>query len=119
MYRESPHNFILNATQKYILQPKVHHKALSFSNINVDFVGKISDGDNTILDLIKRKEIQLIINTPSGEKGKSDMELIRKLAVVHEIPCITTMNGAMAAVSGIEAILKEDYKVKAMQEYLR
>ena len=61
----------------------------------------------------------MIINTPSGKRGQSDTKPIRSLAVMHGVPCITTIQGAQAAVNGIESILKKDFEVKAIQEYIR
>jgi carbamoyl-phosphate synthase large subunit len=69
--------------------------------------------------LIKKNEIALIINTPSGEKGQSDMRPIRSLAVMQGIPCITTMNGAQAAVNGMEEVIKKRFEVKPIQDYVR
>jgi carbamoyl-phosphate synthase large subunit len=60
----------------------------------------------------------LIINTPSGKRGQSDMKHIRSLAVMHGIPCITTLQGAQAAVNGIESMLKGGFEVKSIQEYI-
>jgi len=100
-----------------IIATKGTHKALSSNNIKVQPVGKINEGDRRILDLIKKGELKLIINTPSGPRGQSDMKPIRSLAVAYGVPCITTIQGAQAAVNGIEAISKSDLKVKAIQEY--
>lgn len=103
-------NFQLIATQGT-------YKALSSNNMKVQLVGKISEGDNRILDLIKKGELKLIINTPSGSRGQSDMKPIRSLAVLHGVPCITTVQGAQAAVNGMEAVSKGSLKVKSIQEY--
>ncbi len=102
-----------------IIATKGTHKALTSNNIKAQLVGKISEGDNSLLGLIKKGEIHLIINTPSGKKGQSDMKPIRSMAVMHGIPSITTMPGAQAAVNGIEAVLKEDYDVESIQGYFR
>ena len=87
-------------------------------NVEVETVNKVSEGRPDISDLIKNGEIQLIINTPSGGKPQSDMKAIRNLAVMHNIPCITTMQGAMAGVNGIESLIKDEFKVKSLQEYI-
>lgn len=101
-----------------IVATKGTYKALHSNNIRAALVGKISEGDESILELIKKKEIKLIINTPSGEKGQSDMRPIRSLAVMQGVPCITTIQGAQAAVNGIECVLKKGFEVKSIQEYL-
>ncbi|MCX5692154.1 MAG: carbamoyl-phosphate synthase large subunit [Candidatus Omnitrophica bacterium] len=95
------------------------YKALCSNNIKARLVGKISEGDRSVLDLIKKNEIALIINTPSGEKGQSDMKPIRSLAVMQCVPCITTMSGAQAAVNGIEVVMKKGFNVRAIQDYVR
>jgi len=100
-----------------LLATKGTYKALSSNNIKVLPVGKISDGDRRILDLLKKGELKLIINTPSGQRGQSDMKPIRSSAVAYGVPCITTIQGAQAAVNGIESISKSDLNVKAIQEY--
>ena len=46
------------------------------------------------------------------------MKPIRNMAVMHGVPCITTIQGAQAAVNGIEAVFKGDFEVKSIQEYL-
>ncbi|MBU4257521.1 carbamoyl-phosphate synthase large subunit [Patescibacteria group bacterium] len=102
-----------------IIATKGTHKALCSNSIDAEPVGKISEGDNRILDFIKKNEIKLIINTPSGQKGQSDMKPIRNLAVMHGVPCITTMQGAQAAVNGIEAVLKGKNSIKSLQEYIK
>ncbi|MDP8297864.1 MAG: carbamoyl-phosphate synthase large subunit [Candidatus Orphnella occulta] len=101
-----------------IIATKGTHKALSSNNIDARLVGKISERDERLLDLIRKNELKLIINTPSGKKGQSDMKPIRSLAVQYGVPCITTMQGAQAAVNGIESIIKCGFEVKAIQEYI-
>ena len=71
----------------------------------------------TILNLIKSGELKLIINTPSGQRGQSDMKPIRNAAVMNGVPSITTIQGAQAAVNGIESIKMGDYAVQSIQEY--
>ena len=93
-------------------------KVLNSNNISCQVVGKIEEGKIELLNLIKKCEIGLIINTPSGARGQSDMKPIRNSAVMHGIPCITTIQGAQAAVNGIESILKGDFSVKSIQDYI-
>ncbi len=47
------------------------------------------------------------------------MQPIRSLAVMQGVPCITTMNGAQAAVNGIEVVMKKGFNVRAIQNYVR
>ena len=98
-----------------ILATKGTAKVLRSAGINVTILVKHQEGDNNALTLVKKGEIKLIINTPSGKKSQSDMRAIRAAAILHNIPCITTLQGAWAAVNGIEAILKEDFSVEPLQ----
>lgn len=92
-------------------------KVLRSSGISVSIVDKTDEGQNNILTLVEKGEINLIINTPSGKKSQSDMRRIRAMAILHGIPCITTLQGAWAATHGIEAVLKEGFTVESLQKY--
>ena len=102
-----------------IIATKGTYKALSSNNIPAEMVGKIGEGDSKILNLIKSGKMHLIINTPSGKRGQSDMKSIRSMAVMRGIPCITTIQGVQAAVNGIESVIKKDFGVKAIQKYFK
>ena len=93
-------------------------KVLRSNNMKIETVEKIGEGSNRILELIKTEEIKLIINTPSGQTGRSDMRTIRSSAVLHGVPCITTIQGAQAAVNGMESVLKDEFSLKSIQEYI-
>ncbi|MBB5873142.1 carbamoyl-phosphate synthase large subunit [Allocatelliglobosispora scoriae] len=68
--------------------------------------------------LIQTGEVKLVINTPqgSGAGARSDGYEIRSAAVSADIPCITTVPGAAAAVMGIEALIRGDMTVRPLQE---
>ena len=88
------------------------------AGVEVREVFKIGEGRPDVMDLIKNKEISLIINTPSGKtKMKEDETKIRSGAIFQYIPVITTISGARATVNGIEAITKKGFDVKALQDY--
>jgi len=76
-----------------------------------------SPGSNAIA-LIEAGEIALIINTPqgSGASARSDGYELRSAAVTANIPSITTVPGAAAAVMGIEALMRGDMVVRPLQE---
>jgi len=101
-----------------ILATKGTLKVLTSNSIDAGIVNKISESSNQILDLIKEGEIDLIINTPSGGRSQSDMKPIRSFAVLQGIPCITTIHGAQAAVNGIESLIKGDFTVNSIQDYM-
>lgn len=102
-----------------IIATKGTSKVLRSNDVKTEMVDKIGEGSTEIPELIKRGGIKLIINTPSGQRGQSDMKPIRSLAIMHGIPCITTIQGAQAAVNGMESILEGDLSVKSIQEYIR
>ncbi|MBM3254337.1 MAG: carbamoyl phosphate synthase large subunit, partial [Candidatus Omnitrophica bacterium] len=93
-------------------------KALHKNAIDVRVIQRIHEGRPNILDYIKDGKINLIINTPTTGKGPRKDEIkIRSTAVMHGIPCVTTIPGAQASVNGIEALLKGSLDVKPIQEY--
>ncbi len=92
-------------------------KVLRSSGVAALILDKTGEGERNILTLLEKSEINLIINTPSGKKSQSDMRRIRSMAIRHAIPCITTLQGAWAAVHGIEASLKEGFTVESLQAY--
>ncbi|MGY2063684.1 carbamoyl-phosphate synthase large subunit, partial [Nocardia gipuzkoensis] len=71
----------------------------------------------TIVDRIKDGEIDIVFNTPYGNSGpRVDGYEIRTAAVGANIPCITTVQGAAAAVQGIEATINGGIGVRSLQE---
>ncbi len=92
-------------------------KVLKSNSIPVEPIGKIGRGDKSVLDLIKEGKIQLIINTPSGPLSREHVRPIGTLAVAHGIPCITTMQGAQAAVNGLSVRRQIPLTVKPLQEW--
>ncbi|PIV56813.1 carbamoyl phosphate synthase large subunit [Candidatus Desantisbacteria bacterium CG_4_10_14_0_8_um_filter_48_22] len=100
-----------------ILATKGTAKVLENNDIQVTEVQKIHEGRPNVVDMMKNKEIQLLINTPSGKKPKSDQISIRAYAVMNNIPIITTVSGAQAAVNGIESLIKKQIGIKSLQEY--
>jgi carbamoyl-phosphate synthase large subunit len=97
------------------------HKFLSTNGISSTFIKKVHEGRPNIVDAIHNKEINLIINTPIGKNSKYDDSYIRKAAIKHKIPYITTAAAAESAAEGIKAYLqnKKGITVKSLQEYHR
>jgi carbamoyl-phosphate synthase large subunit len=85
--------------------------------VNAEIILKVSQGRPNILDAIINRQIDFIINTPSGKRGKTEGYMIRRAAVDYGIPYITTAAGAIAAVKAIEAIKYYGMTVKSIQEY--
>jgi len=93
------------------------HKVLRSNSILADKVDKIGRGTESVLNLIREKKIQMIINTPFGPEGREHVRPIGTTAVAHGIPCITTLQGAQAAVNGIEARQAASLTVSPLQEW--
>ncbi|MCL6755371.1 carbamoyl-phosphate synthase large subunit [Nostoc sp. CCCryo 231-06] len=85
--------------------------------LNIELVLKLHEGRPHVLDAIKNKKIQLIINTPSGEEAHTDARLIRRTALAYKIPIITTIAGAKATVAAIRSLQNTTLDVKTIQEY--
>jgi len=66
--------------------------------------------------LIAAGEIALVVNTPQGAGSRQDGYEIRSAAVMADIPCVTTIPGAAAAVMGIEALIRGEMTVRPLQE---
>jgi len=79
-------------------------------------VFKVREGRPHAVDLIEAGEIQLVINTPLGRASEYDEKAIRESAVALGVPVITTVAGALAAVSGMEALTRGPLEVSALQE---
>ncbi len=90
---------------------------LEKAGLKVSRIAKISEGRPNTLDLLKNHEIQLVINTPSGQTPRGDEVKIRTTAVYTNTPIMTTLRGAKAAAQGIAALKKGDWSVKSIQEY--
>ncbi|MFA6245197.1 MAG: hypothetical protein WC655_29915, partial [Candidatus Hydrogenedentales bacterium] len=68
-------------------------------------------------DAITNGEIQMIVNTPKGKLGSQDDSYVRKAAIKHKIPYITTTAAAFAAARGIRARREEHPIMRSLQEY--
>jgi carbamoyl-phosphate synthase large subunit len=90
---------------------------LEAAGLKVERTLKVLQGRPNIVDLLKNKEIQLVINTPSGAAPREDEVRIRTTAVITGTPIMTTISGAKAAALGIAALQRQGYAVKTIQEY--
>jgi len=85
--------------------------------LEVDVVYKVNEGRPNIADEIVNRKVDLVINTPLGRESFFDDRTVRRAAMMHEVPCITTLTGAAAAVSAIRALRGEGVGVRALQDY--
>jgi carbamoyl-phosphate synthase large subunit len=91
-------------------------QAISTMGVPVTPINKIAEGSPHVVDLIRERRCDLVINTPTGSGARADGYEIRTAAVRHNVPCVTTMTGATAAVRAIAAKLEGDSEVRSLQE---
>ncbi|MBN2195305.1 MAG: carbamoyl-phosphate synthase large subunit [Polyangiaceae bacterium] len=90
---------------------------LAGEGIPCEVVKKVQEGRPNIPDAIANGEIQLVVNTPIGKLGKHDDSYIRKAAIRHKVPYVTTMEAALITARGIEAIRRRaELAPSALQE---
>ncbi|HEX4721691.1 MAG TPA: carbamoyl phosphate synthase large subunit, partial [Pseudonocardiaceae bacterium] len=91
-------------------------EVLRRNGIPCTVVRKHFEGNDTIVETILAGDVDIVINTPYGNHGpRVDGYEIRTAAVMRDIPCITTIQGAAAAVHGIEALIRGDVGVRSLQ----
>ena len=78
---------------------------------------KIAEGRPNVIDYIKNTDIQLVINTPSGKESAGGSRRIRRTALRYGLPYATTLAGACAMASGIEALKKRKVTVQSLQDF--
>jgi carbamoyl-phosphate synthase large subunit len=93
------------------------HEYFIKNGVNAEAILKMHEGRPNIADAIENEEIQLVINTPIGKMGIHDDSYIRKAAIRHSIPYVTTLAAAKATVNGIDEILRKEPEVQSLQEY--
>jgi carbamoyl-phosphate synthase large subunit len=90
---------------------------LTQHGIDVETVKKVTEGRPNIVDHIKNKDIDFIINTVSGAKAQKDSFSLREAALQHNVTYTTTIAGARAAINAIEIMLKKEVSIRSLQEY--
>ena len=87
------------------------------SGLKSSMVKKVKDGNPNIIDFIKENKIDLVINTTFSSKEIIESFSIRRTSLVKQIPYFTTLSGAIAGVDAIEYMIKDDIRVKPLQDY--
>ncbi|HEX6198725.1 MAG TPA: carbamoyl-phosphate synthase large subunit, partial [Thermoanaerobaculia bacterium] len=89
---------------------------LAERGLEVRPVLKVHEGRPNVVDHLINGEIDLVVNTPIGREGHVDDSYIRQTALKHNLPCITTLSGARAAVEGIRALRAGRFEVHSLQD---
>ena len=92
---------------------------ISNRGIPVKTVLKIREGRPNVADDIKNGQIDLIINTPLGQRSRADEYTIGWTAIINKVPFITTLSAAEAIVRGLKAKNNQSASYKCLQDYYR
>ncbi|MBL9176809.1 MAG: carbamoyl-phosphate synthase large subunit [Verrucomicrobiaceae bacterium] len=88
------------------------------AGIDVNILPKLASGQRpNVIDLMKNKDMALVINTPSGKNTREDEVKIRTATMQARIPIMTTLRGADAALRAIKSLQGSEVQVRALQEY--
>ena len=90
---------------------------LRVHGLPVEVVYKVNEGRPNIADQILSHQIDLVVNTPLGRESFFDDRAVRRVAMMHGIPCITTLTGASATVNAIRSLRAQKLGVRALQDY--
>ena len=89
---------------------------LNQNGIKSEYIYKAGEGRPNIVDAIKNKEIDIIINTPLGAQSRYDEYIIGKAAIKYKIPAITTLSGAYAVLRSIRILQNNKLNYYSLQE---
>jgi carbamoyl-phosphate synthase large subunit len=84
--------------------------------LQVDVMYKVNEGRPNVADHIVNRKIDMVINTPLGRDSFFDDRAVRRAATMAQVPCITTLTGASAAVQAIRALRQEALTVRSLQD---
>ena len=105
--------YVVDVAKKYIqagfkiVATGTTYELLRENGIECEKILKMQEGRPNIVDAIVNKKIQLIVNTPSRKESIFDDSYIRKNAIKHKVPYITTIAAASASADGILAAQSE------------
>ena len=86
--------------------------------IQAEKIRKVHEGRPHVEDAIRSNRIDMVINTPQDAPSQYDDHVVRRAAILHNVPYTTTMAGARAAAAGMAALRQEDLSVCALQDYI-
>ena len=85
--------------------------------LDVEVMYKVNEGRPNVADHLVNRSIDMVINTPLGRDSFFDDRAVRRAATMAQVPCITTLTGASAAVSAIRALRQQALTVRSLQDY--
>jgi carbamoyl-phosphate synthase large subunit len=90
---------------------------LSHHAIEAEVVDKVGEGPDDAPSRIEAGRVQLVINTPRGGRARSDGRLIRRAAHRHGVPCVTTVQGALAVARSLRSGPAATLRPQSLQEW--
>jgi len=90
---------------------------LERAGLPVQTVNKLAQGSPHTVDLIRAGRVQLILNTPLGPEAHTDGAAIRAAATAMDVPLLTTLSAATAAVSAIRAVKQKEIRYRSLQAH--
>jgi carbamoyl-phosphate synthase large subunit len=92
-------------------------KYLAEQGILMEAVQKVHEGSPNVIDMMRRGDVALIINTPTSRQSRKDGYHIRRAAIDYQVPYITTIQAARAAVEAIASMKEGGITIKSINEY--
>ncbi|HRG48447.1 MAG TPA: carbamoyl-phosphate synthase large subunit [Leptospiraceae bacterium] len=99
-----------------LIATKGTHKLLSDNGVMSLVINKLHEGFPNVVDYIKDKKINLIINTPLSRVTRDDAFAIRQAAIKYRVPCLTTAEAARALVDGLVEMGNKGFSIRSLQE---
>lgn len=94
-------------------------KYLKENGLTVEIVNKLQEGRPNVLDLIKNRQLNFIVNTVFGKQAQQDSMYLRRGALQYKIPYATTVSAANAIIKAIKRLKEKPISIKSLQEYHR
>ena len=111
-----PHARALAAMGFHLVATRGTAEFLARQGVEAETIHKVNEGRPHVVDRIKSRGIDLIINTPLGEESFYDDGAIRKNAILYGVLCVTTLTAAAATVQAIHALRESVLEVTSLQE---
>ncbi len=93
-------------------------QVIAAAGVAVQILPKLASGQRpNVIDLMKNKDMAMVINTPSGKNTREDEVKIRNATMQNRIPIMTTLRGADAALMAIRSLQARNVEVRALQDY--
>jgi carbamoyl-phosphate synthase large subunit len=90
---------------------------LAKNNLQSISINKVHEGRPNIVDMMKNKEIDLVMNTTEGTQAIEDSRSMRAVCLSDRIPYYTTLAASAAVAIAIQKWREGEIGVKSLQDY--